>query len=84
MLVTALLVGATSAAADAGVDSSDSDGWIVNYRFEFGDGNYANSSSPHHTYTYTYTLPGFYDTRLVVTDDDGAKDAESEQILVTQ
>lgn len=53
--------------------SSDSDGTIVSYRWEFGDGSSANSANPSHV----YAAPGKYTATLTVTDDEGAADSDS-------
>ncbi len=47
--------------------STDLDGRIVEYRWEFGDGTTASGQVVTHTFT-----PGVYDVTLVVTDDSGA------------
>jgi YVTN family beta-propeller protein len=49
--------------------SSDPDGSIVNYAWDFGDGGHAEGSSP--TRTHRYRRPGNYQVTLVVTDDEG-------------
>ncbi len=59
--------------------SYDSDGSIVNWTWNFGDGNMAYEQNPLHQYEYD----GIYDVTLVITDDDGAKDSISKQIIVT-
>jgi PKD repeat protein len=50
------------------VGSKDSDGQIVSYKWEFGDGTSSLVASP----TKTYSTPGSYTARLTVTDDRGA------------
>lgn len=61
-----------------GTGSTDSDGTIEDYQWDFGDGNSASGSNVSHTYgsedTYTVTL--------TVTDDGGATDDSSENITV--
>ena len=57
--------------------STDEDGEIVGYRWDFGDGETAEGDSVRHT----WERPGSYFVRLVVTDDDGATD--DALILVT-
>ena len=47
---------------------TDSDGTIVSYKWEFGDGQSIANQNP----TYTYTIPGTYSAILTVTDNDGA------------
>ena len=50
-----------------GTNSSDSDGTIINYTWDFGEGTTAFGATASHT----YTDPGNYTARLTVTDDDG-------------
>jgi PKD repeat protein len=50
-----------------GSGSSDPDGTIVSYLWDFGDGNGSTSADPSHTYA-----PGVYTATLTVTDDEGA------------
>lgn len=59
--------------------SSDSDGAIVSYAWDFGDGG----TSSGHTVSHTYTDLGTYTVRLTVTDDDGATDDAVQQIRVS-
>ena len=47
--------------------SSDPDGQIASYSWDFGDGNSASGISPSHT----YAAPGSYAVTLTVTDNDG-------------
>ena len=61
-----------------GSGSSDSDGSIVSYYWNFGDGDTSVVSDPMHT----FIAPGTYDVVLTVTDDDGATDADSLSIQV--
>jgi YVTN family beta-propeller protein len=49
--------------------STDPDGSIVNYAWDFGDGGHAEGSAP--TRTHRYRRPGSYQVSLVVTDDEG-------------
>jgi PKD repeat protein len=48
-------------------ESSDSDGRIVSWAWEFGDGTASTERSPNHTYASN----GTYDVKLTVADDDG-------------
>jgi len=51
--------------------SSDADGNIVAYSWDFGDGKTGSGANPSHR----YSSAGKYTVRLTVTDDDGAKHA---------
>jgi PKD repeat protein len=53
--------------------SSDPDGSIVSWRWEFGDGTTSTDQNP----THKYENPGTYTIKLSVTDDDGATDTAS-------
>ena len=50
-----------------GTLSTDADGTIVAYSWDFGDGKSGTGASPAHA----YELSGFYDVQLTVTDDHG-------------
>ena len=63
--------------ADAS-SSSDSDGQIVTYEWDFGNGDTATGI----TASSTYTEVGTYTITLVVTDDDGATASATEMIVV--
>ncbi|WP_431030830.1 PKD domain-containing protein [Plantibacter sp. RU18] len=66
-----------SAAFDAST-SSDSDGTIASYAWDFGD----NTSGSGATATHTYSAAGSYTVKLTVTDDLGATATRSEQLTV--
>ncbi len=55
-------------AVDAGV-STDADGNVIDYLWEFGDGTTATGSSV----THTYTTAGTYLTTLAIRDDKGGE-----------
>ncbi len=54
----------------SGADSTDSDGHIQRYEWDFGDGTGASGRTASHT----YEASGRYTVRLMVSDDDGATD----------
>ena len=60
--------------------SFDLDGNIVNYDWDFGDGNQAQGQIVQHI----YNAPGIYDVTLTVTDDDGLTDEITKQVTVLQ
>jgi PKD repeat protein len=63
-----------------GSGSSDPDGTIASYAWDFGDGTPAGSGvSPSHTYATANT----YTVRLTVTDDDGATASTTRNVTVT-
>jgi len=51
--------------------SSDPDGTIASYSWDFGDGSTGTGPTP----THTYTAVGTYNVTLTVTDDAGATDS---------
>lgn len=57
----------------------DSDGSIISYLWDFGDGAYSNEPNPSHT----YNVPGDYDATCTVTDNRGSKASDSLAILVS-
>ena len=58
--------------------SNDSDGKIVSYLWDFGDGTTSNAPNPDHL----YTKAGSYNVKLTVTDDKGAYNSESTSVNV--
>lgn len=58
--------------------STDADGTIVSYSWNFGDGNTGTGA----TTTHTYAEPGTYAVTLTVTDNDGATDSETIGVTV--
>ncbi|MEY2848657.1 MAG: hypothetical protein RI885_1322 [Actinomycetota bacterium] len=58
--------------------STDTDGSIVRYSWDFGDGATASGASAGHTYTQA----GSYTVTLTVTDDDGATDTTARVVTV--
>jgi len=59
--------------------SSDSDGDIISYEWDFGDGSSGSSVQISHTYTDA----GTFQVTLVVTDDDGATGVLSQTVTVS-
>ena len=73
----------TSGVAPLGVsfnasNSSDSDGSIISYAWDFKDGSTGNGQSINHTFSSI----GSYNVLLTVTDDKGATDSTTEEIEV--
>ncbi|MGB5490341.1 MAG: PKD domain-containing protein, partial [Woeseiaceae bacterium] len=62
-----------------GSGSTDSDGSIVSYAWDFGDGNSGTGSSP----THTYQSDGTFTVALTVTDDGGATNTASTTATIT-
>ena len=58
--------------------SSDADGTIVGYEWDFGDGESASGAKVLHTFT-DY---GVFEVNVTVTDDHGAIDAEADSVQV--
>uniref|UniRef100_UPI0005BE4E51 PKD domain-containing protein n=1 Tax=Cellulosimicrobium cellulans TaxID=1710 RepID=UPI0005BE4E51 len=57
--------------------SSDSDGTVASYAWNFGDGHTGTGAAAEHT----YDQPGTYAVTLVVTDDDGATGTVSHDVV---
>ncbi|MEZ4417585.1 MAG: PKD domain-containing protein [Gemmatimonadota bacterium] len=60
--------------------SSDPDGTVVAWSWDFGDGTASSLQNPQHT----FLAPGNYFVTLIVTDDDGATGTRVDDILCTQ
>ncbi|MCI0545541.1 MAG: PKD domain-containing protein, partial [Actinobacteria bacterium] len=69
-----------TAIAMSGAGSSDPDGTIVVYRWNFGDGQTAFGVIQHHS----YTLSGTYTVTLTVVDDEAASATCTTTAVVTQ
>ena len=59
-------------------DSSDSDGSITGYAWEFGNGATGSGRTVQHTFAQS----GAYQVRLTVTDNDGAQGSATEELVV--
>ena len=62
-----------------GTDSFDADGEIVDYEWDFGDGDFAVGSMTEHAYENN----GIYTVTLTVTDNDGLEDSTNVFIAAT-
>jgi PKD repeat protein len=65
-----------------GSGSSDNDGTITNYAWDFGDGNNGSGQSVNHSYANANGSP--YTVTLTVTDDDNADDQASQLVTVSE
>ena len=63
-----------------GTTSSDPDGTIVSYDWDFGDGGTASGATPP---AHTYAVAGPYPITLTVRDNEGAIDTTAQSIVVT-
>jgi hypothetical protein len=59
--------------------STDSDGNVTGWSWDFGDGSHASAQHPSHS----FSTAGTYTVSLMVTDNDGATDATSHSVTVT-
>jgi glucose/arabinose dehydrogenase/PKD repeat protein len=55
----------------SGVQSSDPEGENLQYRWDFGDGNFSSEMDPAHTFQSPDTLPTPFAVKLTVTDPEG-------------
>jgi PKD repeat protein len=74
----------TFEATDLNVDftdgSSDPDGTIVSWEWDFGDGNSSTEQNPSHS----YAAAGDYDVSLTVMDDGGLADVDTQEVTVSE
>lgn len=61
-------------------NSTDSDGTIASWSWDFGDGNTSNVTDP----TYEYAAADTYTVTLTVIDDDGATHSVMKDVTVTE
>ncbi|MEM7374466.1 MAG: PKD domain-containing protein, partial [Bacteroidota bacterium] len=64
-----------------GTLSTDADGAIINYRWDFGDGTIVNG--PYPTLSHTYLTFGTKIIRLTVTDNQGGTDTKTNAVTVS-
>ncbi|MDD5711515.1 MAG: C45 family autoproteolytic acyltransferase/hydrolase [Smithellaceae bacterium] len=64
----------------SGSTSSDPDGYIVSFNWDFGDGTTANVVTPP---AHTYSTVGVYAVKLTVTDDKGSRSVAMAPIAVS-
>lgn len=65
--------------------STDADGTIASYLWDFGDpasGTSNSSTDPNPTHTYTVTAPTDFNVKLTITDDDGATDDVTQVVAI--
>jgi len=60
--------------------SSDNDGSISSYSWDFGDGNSSTVANPVHN----YAAAGTYSVTLTVTDNEGATDTDTQSVTVSE
>ncbi|AKA36092.1 PKD domain-containing protein [Flagellimonas lutaonensis] len=63
-----------------GSNSSDTDGTIESYSWNFGDGGSSTEADP----VYTFNTAGTYDVELTVTDDGGLTNTDTVTITVSE
>jgi len=63
-----------------GSRSYDSDGTIINWNWNFDDGN----NDTGEIVTYAYSIPGIYNVTLKVTDDQGAVDVYYTSVVINE
>lgn len=64
----------------SGLTSSDSDGTIANYAWDFSDGSFATGSIVSHSFQNSCT----YNVKLTVTDDRGGTNSKIQTVLVKE
>ena len=65
----------------SGTNSSDPDGEVNSYNFDFGDG-YTSGWTPSATVSHSYSKSGDYNVSLQVKDDDGALSKRSANLTI--
>jgi len=62
-----------------GTSSSDADGYVVSYTWNFGDGSTGSGSVA----THAFAAAGVYSVQLTVTDNDGATNTSTQLVTVS-
>ena len=70
------------AVAFDGSGSTDSDGTIVSYEWDFGDGTTRTTTAPVTNHTYTSGVGSPYEVSLTVTDNSGATHVDDHLVIV--
>jgi len=65
----------------SGINSSDPDGEIKSYRWDYGDGEAAEFTFPRAT--HRYASPGSYTVQLTVVDNEGATGTASQMVEIS-
>jgi outer membrane protein OmpA-like peptidoglycan-associated protein len=63
------------------IDSSDPDGTITSYKWDYGDGTTSDFTFPRAT--HRYVSPGMYTVQMMAQDDKGATSTASCQVMVS-
>src|SRR5579862_9314224 len=62
-----------------GTGSSDPDGFVTTYEWDYGDGSAGTGSLPTHSFSHS----GTYTVSLIVTDDEGSRNAATTTATIT-
>ena len=68
-----------AATFDSSASSDPDGGTITGYKWEFGDGETSDQANP----THAYSTAGSYSAKLTVTDNDGATDSKTIQVVAS-
>jgi microbial collagenase len=62
------------------MSSKDSDGTIISYLWDFGDGSTSVEANPN----YTYSTAGIFTATLTVVDDKGERNTDEAQVIINE